>query len=150
LTVLEGTNISYKTATLAEPGEIKGEAAKLLSAERKVELKVVMKDFISKWGIALDVEIKVAANILASARNIPAAKRQQHETIITSKMQDRVRGGRRPKAHTQKASSETEFSAEAEGCSAEALRLRRARSTRAYLDAARSSLRPSSGRRRRL
>ncbi len=66
LTVLEGTNISYKTATLAEPGEIKGEAAKLLSAERKVELKAVMKDFISEWGIALDVEIKVAAN------NLPA------------------------------------------------------------------------------
>jgi len=64
--VLEGTNIAYKTANLAEPGEIKGEAAKLLSAERKVELKAVMKDFISDWGIALDVEIKVAAN------NLPA------------------------------------------------------------------------------
>ena len=66
LAVLEGTNIAYKLATLAEPGEAKGEAAKLLSAERKVELKAVMKDFISDWGIALDVEIKVAAN------NLPA------------------------------------------------------------------------------
>ena len=64
LAVLEGTAIPYKLATLAEPGEAKGEAAKLLSAERKVELKAVMKDFISDWGIALDVEIKVAANNL--------------------------------------------------------------------------------------
>ncbi len=66
IAVLEGTNISYKTANLAEPGEIKGEAAKLLSAERQVALKAVIKDFISDWGIALDVEIKVAAN------NLPA------------------------------------------------------------------------------
>jgi len=66
LAVLEGTATPYKLATLAEPGEAKGEAAKLLSAERKVELKAVMKDFISDWGIALDVEIKVAAN------NLPA------------------------------------------------------------------------------
>ena len=64
LTVLEGTNIAYKLATLAEPGAIEGEAAKLLSAERKVELKAVMKDFISEWGIALDVEIKVATENL--------------------------------------------------------------------------------------
>ncbi len=61
LAVLEGTDLPYKLATLAEPGEIKGEAAKLLSAERKVELKEMMKEFISDWGIALDVEIKVAA-----------------------------------------------------------------------------------------
>ena len=47
LAVLEGTATPYKLATLAEPGEAKGEAAKLLSAERKVELKAVMKDFIS-------------------------------------------------------------------------------------------------------
>jgi hypothetical protein len=66
LAVLKGTATPYKLATLAEPGEAKGEAAKLLSAERKVELKAVMKDFISDWGIALDVEIKVAAN------NLPA------------------------------------------------------------------------------
>jgi hypothetical protein len=66
LAVLEGTATPYKLATLAEPGEAKGETAKLLSAERKVELKAVMKDFITDWGIALDVEIKVAAN------NLPA------------------------------------------------------------------------------
>ena len=66
LAVLEGTNIAYKLATLAEPGEAKGEAAKLLSAERKALLHETMKDFISDWGIALDVEIKVAAN------NLPA------------------------------------------------------------------------------
>ncbi len=35
LAVLEGTATPYKLATLAEPGEAKGEAAKLLSAERK-------------------------------------------------------------------------------------------------------------------
>jgi hypothetical protein len=69
LAVLEGTAIPYKLATLAEPGEAKGEAAKLLSAERKVALKEVMKGFIQKEvmkgfiqvrGIALDVEIKKA------------------------------------------------------------------------------------------
>jgi hypothetical protein len=64
LAVLEDTALPYKLTTLAEPGEAKGEAAKLLSAERKVELKAVMKDFISEWGIALDVEIKVATNDL--------------------------------------------------------------------------------------
>ena len=58
LAVFEGTATPYKLATLAEPGEIKGEAAKLLSAERKVALKEMMKEFISDWGIALDVEIK--------------------------------------------------------------------------------------------
>jgi hypothetical protein len=60
LAVLEGTAIPYKLATLAEPGEAKGEAAKLLSAERKVALKEVMKGFIQVRGIALDVEIKKA------------------------------------------------------------------------------------------
>jgi len=69
LAVLEGTATPYKLATLAEPGEAKGEAAKLLSAERKVELKAVMKDFISDWGIALDVEIKVAAGNLPDRSN---------------------------------------------------------------------------------
>jgi hypothetical protein len=61
LAVLEGTATPYKLATLAEPGEIKSEAAKLLSAERKVALKEVMKAFTQDWGIALNVEIKVAA-----------------------------------------------------------------------------------------
>ncbi len=60
LAVFEGTALPYKLATLAEPGEIKGPAADLLSAERKVALKEMMKAFISDWGIALDVEIKVA------------------------------------------------------------------------------------------
>jgi hypothetical protein len=69
LAVLEGTATPYKLATLAEPGEAKGETAKLLSAERKVELKAVMKDFILDWGIALDVEIKVAANNLPPRSN---------------------------------------------------------------------------------
>ncbi len=66
LAVLEGTALPYKLATLAEPGEIKGEAGKALSAERKVSLHETMKAFIQDWGIALDVEIKVAAN------NVPA------------------------------------------------------------------------------
>lgn len=60
LAVLEGTATPYKLATLAEPGDIKSEAARLLSAERKAALHEVMKDFISEWGIALNVEIKVA------------------------------------------------------------------------------------------
>jgi len=64
LAVLEGTALPYKLATLAEPGAIEGGIAELLSAERKVALKAVMKDFIQDWGIALDVEIKVAANNL--------------------------------------------------------------------------------------
>jgi hypothetical protein len=46
--------------TLAEPGAIEGPIAQLLSAERKVALKEVKKAFIQDWGIALDVEIKVA------------------------------------------------------------------------------------------
>ncbi len=64
LAVLEGTAVPYKLATLAEPGEIKGPAAELLSATRKVALKEMMKDFISDWGIALDVEIKPASENL--------------------------------------------------------------------------------------
>ena len=60
LAVLEGTAILYKLATLAEPGTIEGAIAELLSAERKVALKEVMKAFIQDWGIALDVEIKKA------------------------------------------------------------------------------------------
>ncbi len=66
LAVLEGTAIPYKLSTLAEPGAIEGSIAALLSAERKVALKAVMKAFISDWGIALDVEIKVATE------NLPA------------------------------------------------------------------------------
>jgi hypothetical protein len=66
LAVLEGTALPYKLATPAEPGAIEGPIAELLSAERKVALKEVMKAFIQDWGIALDVEIKVAAN------NLPA------------------------------------------------------------------------------
>jgi hypothetical protein len=66
LAVLEGTAIPYKLATLAEPGEIEGGIAELLSAERKVALKAVMKAFIQDWGIALDVEIKPATE------NLPA------------------------------------------------------------------------------
>ncbi len=61
LAVLEGTATPYKLATLAEPGDIKSEAGKLLSADRKAALHEVMKDFISDWGIALNGEIKVAA-----------------------------------------------------------------------------------------
>ena len=64
LAVLEGTATPYKLATLAEPGEAKGEAAKLLSANRKAALHETMKAFISDWGIALDVEIKVATDNL--------------------------------------------------------------------------------------
>ena len=60
LAVLEGTAIPYKLATLNEPGAIEGPIAALLNAERKVALKAQMKDFISDWGIALDVEIKKA------------------------------------------------------------------------------------------
>ncbi len=66
LAVLEGTAIPYKLSTLAEPGAIEGPVAALLSAERKVALKAVMKAFISDWGIALDVEIKVVTE------NLPA------------------------------------------------------------------------------
>ncbi len=66
LAVFEGTATPYKLATLAEPGEAKGEAAKLLSANRKAALHETMKAFIQDWGIALNVEIKVAAN------NLPA------------------------------------------------------------------------------
>ncbi len=66
LAVLEGTAIPYKLTTLAEPGAIEGPIADLLSAERKVALKAAMKAFISDWGIALDVEIKVATD------NLPA------------------------------------------------------------------------------
>ncbi|MHA1154183.1 MAG: hypothetical protein ACTSQ7_16290 [Alphaproteobacteria bacterium] len=64
LAVPEGTTIPYTLATLAEPGEIKGEAAKLLSAERKVALKEMMKAFTQDWGIAFDVEIKPATENL--------------------------------------------------------------------------------------
>jgi hypothetical protein len=66
LAVLEGTAIPYKLATLAEPGPIEGPAAKYLSAERKVELKQVMKEFIRDWGIAFDVEVKA---VTGSARS---------------------------------------------------------------------------------
>ncbi len=69
LAVLEGTATPYKLSTLAEPGAIEGPIAALLSAERKVELKAVMKDFISDWGIALDVEIKVATHNLPARTN---------------------------------------------------------------------------------
>ena len=64
LAVLEGTAIPYKLATLAEPGAIEGGIAELLSAERKVALKAVMKAFTQDWGIALDVEIKPATDNL--------------------------------------------------------------------------------------
>ena len=64
LAVLEGTAIPYKLATLAEPGAIEGAVAALLSAERKVALKEVMKAFTQDWGIALDVQVKVAADNL--------------------------------------------------------------------------------------
>ena len=66
LAVPEGTAMPYKIATLAEPGPIKGPAAGLLSAERKVELKQVMKEFIRDWGIAFDVEVKA---VTGSARS---------------------------------------------------------------------------------
>ena len=70
LAVLEGTAIPYKLSTLAEPGAIEGSIAALLNAERKVALKAVMKAFISDWGIALDVEIKVATE------NLPARTKE--------------------------------------------------------------------------
>jgi hypothetical protein len=69
LAVLEGTALPYKLATLAEPGAIEGPIAQLLSAERKVALKAVMKAFISDWGIALNVEIKPATNNLPPRSN---------------------------------------------------------------------------------
>ncbi len=71
LAVLEGTATPYKLATLAEPGVIESEAGKFLSAERKVALKAVMKDFISDWGIALNVEVKVAPEY-RQPRSIPS------------------------------------------------------------------------------
>ncbi len=71
LAVPEGTNVPYKIATLAEPGPIEGPAAKYLSAERKAELKQVMKEFIRDWGIAFDVEVKaVTANAPARTSRI--------------------------------------------------------------------------------
>ncbi len=70
LAVPEGTAMPYKIATLAEPGPIKGPAAKYLSAERKVALKQVMKEFTSDWGIAFDVEVK-AVKDNAPKRSIP-------------------------------------------------------------------------------
>ncbi|MEE8187786.1 MAG: hypothetical protein V3T80_01145 [Kiloniellales bacterium] len=68
LAVPEGTAIPYKIATLAEPGPIEGPTAGLLSAERKVALKEMMKEFIRDWGIAFDVDVKAATG---SARSIP-------------------------------------------------------------------------------
>ncbi len=59
LAVFVGTDMPYKIATMAEPGPIKGPAAALLSAERKVALMQVMKEFTSDWGIAFNVEIEV-------------------------------------------------------------------------------------------
>jgi hypothetical protein len=70
LAVLEGTATPYKLATLAEPGAIEGPIAALLSAQRKVALKGMMKAFIQDWGIALDVEIKAASENLPP-RSIP-------------------------------------------------------------------------------
>ncbi len=70
LAVPEGTAIPYQIKTLAEPGEIEGPIAGLLSAERKVALKEVMKEFISDWGIAFNVEIKPATDNLPP-RSIP-------------------------------------------------------------------------------
>ena len=67
LAVPEGTAMPYKIATLAEPGPMKGPAAKNLSAERKTELMQVMKEFTSDYGIAFDVEVKA---VTGSARSI--------------------------------------------------------------------------------
>ncbi len=58
LAVLVGTDMPYKIATMAEPGPIKGPGAALLSAERKVALMQVMKEFTRDWGIAFNVEIE--------------------------------------------------------------------------------------------
>ncbi len=66
LAVPEGMAIPYHIATLAEPGPIEGPIAALLSAERKVALKEMMKAFIQDWGIAFNVEIKPATD------NLPA------------------------------------------------------------------------------
>ncbi|MHA1152947.1 MAG: hypothetical protein ACTSQ7_09845, partial [Alphaproteobacteria bacterium] len=66
LTVLEGTNIAYKTTGPVEPGKIKDDAAELLTAERKAALHEVMKEIAKELHIALNVEVKVAAN------NLPA------------------------------------------------------------------------------
>ena len=57
LAVLEGTATPYSYKTMAEPGPIRGLKAKELSAERKVELMQVMKEFTQDWGIAFDVEV---------------------------------------------------------------------------------------------
>lgn len=70
LAVLEGTAMPYKIALPAEPGPIKGPAAKYLSAERKVALQEVMKAVARDWHIAFDVEIKAATG---SARSIASA-----------------------------------------------------------------------------
>ena len=74
LAVLDGTAIPYKHAALAEPGKIEGGIAELLSVGRKVALHAAMKAFIQDWGIALDVEIKVATN------NLPPRSEAKHST----------------------------------------------------------------------
>ncbi len=73
LAVLVSTATPYSYKTMAEPGPIRGLKAKELSAERKVELMQVMKEFTRDWGIAFDVEVTVApfdpgARSIASAR----------------------------------------------------------------------------------
>ncbi len=60
LAVLEGTATPYSYKTMAEAGPIRGLKAKELSAERKVELMQVMKEFTQDWGIAFDVEVERA------------------------------------------------------------------------------------------
>ena len=57
LAVLVGTATPYSYKTMAEAGPIRGLKAKELSAERKVELMQVMKEFTQDWGIAFDVEV---------------------------------------------------------------------------------------------
>ena len=59
LAVLKGTATPYKIALPAEPGPIKGAAAELLSAERKVALQELMKAFARDWHIAFNVEVEV-------------------------------------------------------------------------------------------
>jgi len=81
LAVLAGTDMPYKIATMAEPGPIKGPAAALLSAERKVALMQVMKEFTSDWGIAFNVEIEV---VTANAPNNIRSSRRGTRSVSTA------------------------------------------------------------------
>jgi hypothetical protein len=57
LAVLEGTATPYSYKPMAEAGPVKGSAAGNLGAERKAELKQMMRELTRDWGIAFDVEV---------------------------------------------------------------------------------------------